>query len=211
MDTLIRLSRIWIWIFVFSPLLTWGQGERMNTQEINNFHQKLDDSMGKLTSLTADFTQVKHISFMKDPIKSKGRFNYIQPSKIRWEYTEPTRQVLNFDQNMIRIESENGEQNIDLKKNRMYQQLSELMTSTMEGSKLFDPNNSIVTYFRASTNYLVIMKPKDKKAARFIQQIEMEFDGATFLVRRIKITEASEDYTDLQFHNQVKNNSISLR
>lgn len=166
--------------------------------------------MSKIQSLRADFVQTKHLSFMDNPITSSGKFEYNTPSKIRWEYLKPNQQILRFDQNKLTIERGGQKQDIDLGLNRMYQQMSELMTSTMQGSKLFDTQKSKIDYFKTGNTYLVVMKPKDKRAARYIQQIEMSFDLASLLVQQIKIVEATEDYTLLHFHNQVKNNSLSL-
>lgn len=195
---------LWISSWGILPLSALAQQVAMSTPEVQAFHQKLDRAMGNIQSLHADFTQTKHLSFMDNPIKSSGKFQFYAPSKIRWEYVEPDRQVLNFDQNKLVIASDSKTKEIDLTRNRMYQQMSELMTSSMQGSKLFDTQKSQIDYFKNGKNYLVIMKPKDKRASRYIQHVELMFDPDSLWVQQIKILETSADYTLLHFQNQVK-------
>ena len=43
-----------------------------------------------LQTISSDFTQEKHVSMLKDPLVSSGRFVYEKPDRLYWEITKPS-------------------------------------------------------------------------------------------------------------------------
>lgn len=48
----------------------------------------------KITSVSARFTQSKHMDILARPLVSQGRFYFQAPDTVRWEYTSPVRSIL---------------------------------------------------------------------------------------------------------------------
>ena len=42
-----------------------------------------------IVSLTADFTQTKHVAMMREPQVSQGHMVYRAPDYMKWQYTKP--------------------------------------------------------------------------------------------------------------------------
>ena len=42
-----------------------------------------------ILSLSADFTQTKHVAMMKEPQVSQGHMVYLAPDYMKWQYTKP--------------------------------------------------------------------------------------------------------------------------
>ena len=42
-----------------------------------------------ILSLTADFTQTKHVAMMREPQVSQGHMVYCAPDYMKWQYTKP--------------------------------------------------------------------------------------------------------------------------
>jgi len=49
---------------------------------------------GKLTSISADFVQEKHMKILSRPLVSRGVFHYQNPASLRWEYQSPIQSIL---------------------------------------------------------------------------------------------------------------------
>lgn len=172
----------------------------MASAEIAAFHQKFDQKMSELKTLDASFTQIKQFDFSDKKIRSNGRLYYKSPQLIRWEYVSPRNSVLLI----------NGEKTISSTgKTGNLKALDGLIAGLTQGSKMFDPKNSLVEYYKGQRKYVVVMSPKDKKAQRFINKIEIQIDQGDLLVERLRIVQANRDFLDLEF-GAVRTN-ISLQ
>ena len=54
----------------------------------------IERESAKIQSVTAHFSQEKHMQILTKPLVSKGRFYFQAPDSVRWEYTSPVRSVL---------------------------------------------------------------------------------------------------------------------
>ena len=50
-----------------------------------------------ILSLTADFTQTKHVAMMREPQVSQGHMIYRAPDYMKWQYTKPNVVIWEID------------------------------------------------------------------------------------------------------------------
>lgn len=180
----------------------------MTSSEIKNLKDNINSSASKLTSLQSDFIQTKHLDFMENDVKSSGKLYYKSNSKIRWEYTLPFSYYVIFNNEKMFVNDGGKKKETDLSSNKLLKDLNQIMLGTVKGSAVLDETKFKIFYSKIGNDYLAKMIPTDKTYKKYIQQIDLTFDGKSFLLKKIKTTEPSLDYTLIEFLNQKKNVAI---
>lgn len=193
-------------LFVFSAILASAQ---MSPSEIKTLKQNINSSTAGLTSLQSDFIQTKHLDFMENDVKSSGMLYYKSKSKIRWEYASPFRYYVIFNNDKMFVNDNGKKKETELSSSKQLKDLSKIMLGTVQGSAILDESKFRITYSKNGLDYLAKMVPTDKTYKKYIQQIDLTFDGKTYLLKKIKTTEPSLDYTLIVFSNQKKNAAVS--
>lgn len=97
-----------------------------------------------ILSLTADFTQTKHVAMMREPQVSQGHMVYRAPDYMKWQYTKPNAVVWEMDgqksnvnpqiQNLLRMimASVAGEGSDDAKLQKESKRLFKSVSITMD-------------------------------------------------------------------------------
>lgn len=55
----------------------------------DEFLHKLESKSEKIQSISSHFTQKSYISLFQDTMESKGKFAFLRPDNLRWEYSSP--------------------------------------------------------------------------------------------------------------------------
>jgi outer membrane lipoprotein carrier protein len=196
--------------FSFIFLLFSGFGRaQMNPAEIKTLKENINSSASKLTSLQSDFTQTKHLDFMENDVKSAGKLYYKSNSKIRWEYSSPFSYYVIFNNEKMFVNDNGKKKETDLSSNKLLKDLNKIMLGTVKGSVVLDETKFKISYFKSGSDFVAKMLPTDKTYKKYIRQIDLTFDGKTYLLKKIKTTEPSLDYTLIEFSNQKKNAAVS--
>lgn len=195
-----------LFIFVFSSSILNAQ---LNTTQVKTLKQNIDNATKDLTSLESSFTQTKHLDFMENDVKSSGKLYYKSTNKIRWEYTSPFKYYVIFNNDKMFV-NDNGKKNeTELSKSKILKDLNKIMLGTVNGSEVLDEKKFKITYSKSGEDYIAKMLPTDATYKKYIQQIDLTFDGKSYLLKKIKTTEPSLDYTLIEFSNQKKNATVS--
>ena len=194
--------------FVFFLILSGLSFAQMNSTEIKKLKENINSATSNLTSLQSDFTQTKHLDFMENDVKSSGKLYFKSKSKIRWEYTSPFHYYVIFNNEKMFVNDNGKKQETELSSSKLLKDLSKIMLGTVNGSGVLDETKFKISYLKTGNDYLAKMIPTDKTYKKYIQQIDLTFDGKSFLLKKIKTTEPSLDYTLIEFTNQKKNSSV---
>lgn len=180
----------------------------LTSDEAKTFKQNVSSVSKGMNSLQSDFTQTKHLDFMENVVKSSGKLFYKATSKIRWEYTAPFSYYVIFNNEKMFVNDSGKKKQVETSSSKLLKDINKIMLSTVNGSGFFDDSKFKISYYKSGTDYLVKMLPTDKNYKKYIQQIELTFDGKTFLLKKMKTIEPSADYTLIEFSNQKKNTTI---
>lgn len=178
---------------------------QLNSAEINTLKQKINSATSKLNSLQSDFTQTKHLDFMENEIKSTGKLYYKSPSKVRWEYKTPNPYYVILNDKKIFV-NDNGKKS---QQEKSMKYLSEIMLKLAKGSAILDESKFTIKYTKKANDFVANMIPKDKTLKKYIHEIQLTFDGKSYLLDKIKMVEPSLDYTQIEFYNQKQNPEIA--
>lgn len=182
---------------------------QLNSSEIAQLKANINSATSDLHSLQSDFVQTKHLDFMENDVKSSGKLYYKSKSKIRWEYVLPFSYYVIFNNNKMFVNDNGKTKQSDLSSSKLLKDLSQIMLGTVNGSAVLDETKFKITYSKSGNDFVAKMIPTDKTYKKYIRQIDLTFDGKTYLLKKIKTTEPSLDYTLIEFDNQRKNASVA--
>jgi len=186
----------------------FAQRNTLTTDESAALRAKITANTQSLQSLQSDFTQTKQLSYMDHAVRSTGKLYFKAPGKIRWEYLSPTNYVVIFDGQTMHTVEGGRTKTTNLNANRRMKGLNDLLAGSLPGGDMLDESRFDISYYRNKAGYVAALVPKDKGLSRYIQQVELTFDGTSLLLTGVTLTDAAGDSTQLTFANQRKNAAI---
>ncbi|KGE14838.1 outer membrane lipoprotein carrier protein LolA [Sphingobacterium deserti] len=200
-----KTSVFYFFLFI-APFFLSAQTRQMTASEVNTFQQKLKKT-AEVKSLSADFIQYKHMSFMKKPVESAGKVYVKQPNKLSWAYVSPFQYKMVFKDGKIFINDQGDKKTLDLGNSKQFEKISKLISSSMKGSG-YDEKEFVVTYFKKGNADMVKLRPKMNDAKKYVKEIELLFSTKDEQVEEVKLIEPSNDYTRFVLKNRKINTTI---
>jgi outer membrane lipoprotein-sorting protein len=158
-------------------------------------------------SITSDFTQEKEMSFMEETVFSSGKFFFEKEKKLRWEYTKPYSYIIIINGSMIRIIDEGKKKDFDTGSNRMFLEISEVMSGMVNGTLLSSDQFTSV-WGEGPDHFHVVMTPKSTVMKDYISRVELILNKRDYSVDELKMIEKTGDYTLIRFQNKKINEAI---
>jgi len=177
-------------------------------EQAEEFKVNLREYNRETRTVKSDFKQYKHLDILSRDIISTGKFYFEKKNRLRWEYTEPFEYLIIFNENDILIRDESRESRYDTNSNTLFKQISQLMTSVIQGEVLEDAGNFSAEYLQNELEYLIVLNPRSKQYGDFFQRIEIYFDRNELSVKKVIFFEQSEDKTIIEFTNSQRNEAI---
>lgn len=192
-------------LFFLLPFALRAQEIKMSETEIKVFKTEVMKSSANTQSLTSDFIQTKHMSFLSKPIESSGKLSFKKPGSVLWKYTKPFDYSVIFKDDKIYINDAGKKNSVNTGNSKMFDKLNKLIVGSISGD-MFDEKEFIISYHKISDKSLVRFVPKDAAMKRYLKQIELHFYENT--VSEVKMIEPNDDYTRILFKNKVLNAKI---
>ncbi|MCU0370865.1 MAG: outer membrane lipoprotein carrier protein LolA [Bacteroidales bacterium] len=161
----------------------------------------------RTSSITADFTQVKEMSFMEEKIISTGRFYFQKEKQLRWEYSEPFSYAIIISGETIRIMDEGRKKDFDAASNRMFLEISNVMTGMVNGT-LLNSDQFITSWYETPGYFRAELIPGGAMMKDYLSRIELKLNKKDYSVDELKMFEKSGDYTLVTFSNKKLNEAI---
>ncbi len=203
---LIKISLL-LFLFALFTQHIIAQVEKLNHPE--TWIQKIEEQTKTIKSLQADFEQQKVLSFLENPVISNGKFWFKEPNQIRWEYQSPYQYTMIMNGGMLTVKDGGDEFTSDLSSNQMFEQMSSLITGSIQGKLLSDDANYTKEYFQNTKHIIIRFIPKDKQLLAYLDYMEIWFSKEKLEVDVLLMHEASGDYTKMIFENTLQNQNIS--
>jgi len=194
--------------FVHSELFSQGKKEYSPVHDTENIVNELKAASIRINTIISDFTQEKHLEFLNDVIISKGKFWFKKDNLLRWEYLTPFEYVIVSDGEKFIIKDGNSVKEYDIKSNKVFQEINNLIISSVRGT-LLEKDEFTFTVFENSGSYLVKMIPAGQEMFNVLKRIELYFNKSDKNIYRVKMVENEDDYTIISFENKKINEAVS--
>ena len=204
------LTLLLILVIIVFPLNTFSQ-ERNETsiKDPSKLIEQINQASAKTNTITADFSQVKEMSFLEEKAISSGKFYFEKEKKLRWEYTEPFSYAIILNNDRLRIIDEGESKDFEAGSNRMFLEISNIMTGMVNGTLLNSPQFT-TTWSEAAGYYLAELIPNGTDLKDYLARIELKLNKQDFTVDELKMFEKSGDYTVITFRNKKLNETIPV-
>ena len=193
-------------LFFLMPYCGSAQTREMTANEQASFQKSLQQLV-EIKTVSADFVQYKHLSFMKKPVESAGKLYLKHPDKLSWAYTAPFQYKMVFKDNKIYIDDQGKKQTIAIGNSKQFEKISTLISSSLRGGK-YDEKEFAVSYLKQGNADMVRLVPKLAGAKKYIKEIVLLFSPTDKRVEEVKLVEPSNDYTRFVIKNRKVNTTI---
>jgi len=166
----------------------------------------LKTAAGKVTSISAEFTQEKHMKILIRPLVSEGVLYFQPPNSLRWEYLHPVRSILlmhngktkRFVQRNVGLveDASVNFQSIHMVVQNITQWLSGRFNINPAFNATLEPGHKIV------------LVPKEKSFAMLIKRIEIILSDLPAIIKSVTIYESQDSFTKLVFKNVALNRTL---
>ena len=169
---------------------------------------KIENVAKNIKSISAKFTQEKHMKILVRPLISEGRFYFTASNSLRWEYLSPVRSILLLDKGRGKsyIQGKSGLVEDTRSKAQAMDIVLQMITAWLNGRFHDDPNFE-ARLVKGETDK-IILTPKDKSLAGIISSIELQISSAEARINSVKISESRDSYTLILFKDVEHNAKI---
>ena len=193
-----RLLLILSFVFFATHLSAQNGFSKLEGQPLNDFKKNLMESSEKINTLACSFVQTQNLSLLAEEIKSTGRMTYKSPSLLNWSYTSPSSFVFLVNGNNITTKTDQSKTTIDSGSSPMMQELCKIIVAGLKGDTKNLEESFSTKYLTNGQQVNIEMTPKNKAISKLFKQITVSFNGKSFLVETITLTEASGDNTIIE-------------
>lgn len=190
-----------IFVIVTGLVLLLAVGVSAVTVNMQQTEDEMIESIVKasseITSMKCDIAQTRRIPLMDEPQKSSGTMIYIKPSRFSLDYTEPFAWKLKVDGDNIIMGTESAEGEAG----RLFKGISSMILGCMSGEMLKDRRTFRVTVTDEGGEWKALLIPVRRDMKKMFGQIELGFDPATRLLRRLLMEDAGGGSTEIVISN----------
>ncbi len=179
-------------------------------ERLDALFARVKAAQSKLHSLEANFMQRKESELFVEPEVARGRFLFLAPDRVRWEFTEPNPMVVVIGEDTMTTWYRDLKQAEVLPVGRYSEQVFKYMGASGSLETLLD-------YFRVSVTfpddpnapYRLSLDPRYPRIAKRIQSMDIWIDHKIFVPVRLRYVEPGGDSTDYRFSDLEINPDIS--
>lgn len=166
--------------------------------------EKLKDNARIVKSISSDFIQEKNMKMLQDKVKSEGKFYFLQPDKIRIEYTRPFQYLLIMAGGNVVIKDGKKTTRMNIRSNKAMQSVNQVLMDCMRGTVFSNPDFTSRSWASA-TQYHISLAPKSADLKKYLTGIDIYINKTDFNVTKLIMNEPNGDHTDMMF-SHTKNN-----
>ncbi len=164
----------------------------------------------KIKSVSAHFSQEKHMQILTRPLVSKGLFYFQAPDSVRWEYTSPIRSVLLMRKGDIRRYTAGSRGLVEDKGGSLESMQIVLQEISRWSTGQFTANENFSALLKGGKGPKIILTPKEKGLSSMIARIEITLSpDRPGVIKSVKIIESEGNYTLFKFADVQINGKIS--
>lgn len=198
-----------VWSVLISFISVFGQYPGYNSVgNIPAFKKEFQQQSAQVLSIQSNFTQEKILTALTEKITSTGKFWFKRSNKVKIEYLKPFTYLMVMNEDKMLIRDDQKENRINVKSNKLFQQVNRIMIDCVQGS-ILDSKDFSTKVFENDKTYLLEMTPISKSLREFFQTIVLKVDKKDYSVNFIEMNEPSGDKTSILFTDKKLNAQIS--
>jgi outer membrane lipoprotein-sorting protein len=180
-----------------SPLVSPGESAPSPLAEGTKTLDGLLEAFRKSPGVSARFTEEKHISLLKKPLKSEGALYFMAPDKLARHTEKPKRSVILLEGNDLRISDGKGVRTVDLAKNAAVAALVRSFVHLLRGDRAVLEKDFKVDFTDRGGSWLLELTPKTAPLSNLVTAIRVTGQG--LVLSDMTVAEPNGDSTVTRF------------
>ena len=176
--------------------------------DLAEFKKTFSSESARVMTITSDFTQEKNLSALTEKITSTGKFWFKRNNRVRIEYLKPFSYLMIMNADKIHVRDNQKENTINVKSNKVFQQVNRIMIDCVQGT-ILESKDFSTKVFEDEKIYLLEMTPIAKNLRDFFQTIVLRVDKRDYSVNAIEMNEPGGDQTIISFQNKKLNEQVA--
>jgi outer membrane lipoprotein-sorting protein len=202
-----RLSSLVLILLIFSAAaVAQYQGFRP-VSDPKAFAETFAKQSATIMSISSNFSQEKVLSALAEKISSTGKFDFKRSDKVRLQYIKPFNYLMVMNGDRVLVKDERGENRINTKSNRLFQQVNRIMADCLQG-KILSNKDFSTKAFEGDGAFLLEMTPVSKNLKTFFSSIVVKIDKRDYSLQSMQMNEQGGDYTLMTFTDKKINAPI---
>ena len=173
--------------------------------------KKITSAASEMKTMKCDFVQVRKMALLADDVKSSGVMYFEKPSRLRWEYREPSAYVMSISDGTVTIDSENGHSVSDASSSRLYKGIADMVMGCMSGESLKDSRMFRTSFTDLGSVWVAELKPVRKDLQRMFESLVLNFDPKTGLLRSMVMNDPAGNSTSITISNVSVNGNYGIK
>jgi outer membrane lipoprotein-sorting protein len=164
----------------------------------------------KIKSVSANFSQLKHMQILTKPFVSKGRFYFQAPDSVRWEYLYPVKSVLLMSKRGIKRYTLGSRGLVEDSGGSLESMQIVLQEISRWSRGQFTENEHFSANLKGGVAPKITLTPKEKGLSAMISRIVINLSpDKRGVIKSVKIVENEGNYTIFEFTDVQVNGEIS--
>lgn len=171
----------------------------------------IQEALGAIKTLEADFIQTRHLAVFEDELKSEGKIYFVKPDQLRWQTKIPYPSVFIFNQGKVaKFEIEKGQRRkMKLAGSHLFSEIMAQMINIIKGNFEAIENEYNIEAKTNNNHIEVKLLPHAKTPANTLSSITLTIHPEKFKVQKLRIQEGSEDSLEIAFTKEKVNQELS--
>lgn len=200
------MKRLLIFMLSLCLVSVSAVAQRINEAAVKS---QINAAAARLRTMQCDFVQTKHMRMLNDKMVSRGRMYYVQPNKLRWEYTSPYTYTFVLNKSQVMMSRGRKNQVIDVNQSKVFKEITRIMMNSVVGKCLNDGKDFKTSITGSSTEWIATLVPLKKNMKQMFKTIKIHFNKKRSMVSVVELLEKNGDRTVIELRNVRPNQSIN--
>jgi outer membrane lipoprotein carrier protein len=195
------MKKILVCIFLCSYIAANAQSD-----STDSIIEKIKQANVGCTSITSDFTQVKHLSFMNEDVSSNGKFFYSKPDRLLMRYEQPAGDLMLINNDQLVMIAAGKYSKASAKSSSRARTMKNILSSCLQGDvSLIDGVK--LSSEETADSYVVTAQLK-KKTKSGVNKVVLNYDKSNLTLTVLRMEEPDGSYTVYTLINKVLNQPV---
>ncbi|MDR1582228.1 MAG: outer membrane lipoprotein carrier protein LolA [Prevotellaceae bacterium] len=195
------MKKVLIGIFLCSCIAVNAQSD-----SVASIIEKIRQANLEYTSITSDFTQVRHLSFMNENISSSGKFFYSKPDRLSMKYEQPVGDLMLINNDLLVMISEGKYNKASAKSSSRARTMKNILSSCLQGVVSFIEGVTLSS--KETVDSYVITAKLKKKMKSGVDKVVLSYDKLNLTLSTLRMEEPDGSYTMYTLINKVLNQPV---
>jgi outer membrane lipoprotein-sorting protein len=197
------MKKILICIFLCSCIAVNAQEE-----SAVSILEKIKQANVEYTSITSDFTQTKHLSFMNEYVISNGKFFYSKPDRLLMKYEQPAGDIMLINNEQLVMIAAGKYTKASAKSSAKARILRNILSSCLQGDLALIEGAKISNEETADSHVITVELSK-KGRKKNISKVVLHYDKSDLTLSVLRMEEHDGSYTIYNLINKELNQPVA--